>query len=500
MKFKKLTAAAMSVLILLTGCGQAAVSDSGSPSLPDISTTVETSGEAETSTEEATETSVTSATVLTSVTSSRTTTSTSAAVSTAYAASITTTAAVQHTDAEPVYTPPAQEYVPVQEPVNTDPEPYVPPAPAVTTQAAVTTAPPKTTTAAPVPADLTPKQLMNKMTLEQKVCQMFMVTPEALTGISPMVEVGQGTANAMKKYPVGGIIYFAQNLNSRSQITAMINNTQNFSKAACGTGVFTAIDEEGGTVARAAQKLGTTSFSNMAYYGQYNDSGTAYNIGNTIGTDLRALGFNVDFAPVADVNIDPNNELGDRIFSSDPEVVANMVTNVSMGMQDAGVSATLKHFPGLGAENGNTHTNSFVVIDRSKDELRNTEFIPFKRAIDSGTDFVMVGHQIVTGFGDDLPCDLSYTAVTEMLRGELGFNGIAVTDAQQMNTICTVYGSGEAAVMSVKAGIDLILMPADLPAAVDAVCRAVRNGDIPESRINESVMRILEKKKEMGLF
>lgn len=190
------------------------------------------------------------------------------------------------------------------------------------------------------------------MTLEQKVCQMFMVTPEALTGISPMVEVGQGTAKAMKKYPVGGIIYFAQNLNSRSQITAMINNTQNSSKAACGTGVFTAIDEEGGTVARAAQKLGTTSFSNMAYYGQYNDSGTAYNIGNTIGTDLRALGFNVDFAPVADVNIDPNNELGDRIFSSNSEVVANMVTNVSMGMQDAGVSATLKHFPGLGAENG----------------------------------------------------------------------------------------------------------------------------------------------------
>lgn len=352
----------------------------------------------------------------------------------------------------------------------------------------------------PEPELTEPEKMLKSMDLDQKICQMFMVTPEALTGISPMTAVGQGTANALKRYPVGGIIYFAQNLTSKQQISDMIRYTQTYSVNACGTGLFTAIDEEGGLVARAAKKLGTTSFKDMAYYGQYNNSDTAYYIGNTIGKDLSSLGFNVDFAPVADVNINPANELGNRIFSSNPNIVANMVTNVSAGLQDAGVCATLKHFPGLGAEDGNTHTNSFVIIDRSVDQLRKTEFVPFKAAIDNGTDFVMVGHQIVTGFGDYTPCDLSYTAVTEMLRKELGFKGIAVTDSHAMNTISKVYTPGEAAVKAVKAGIDIILMPADLPTAVEGVKNAVLSGEISEKRIDESVLRILEKKKKLGLF
>lgn len=358
----------------------------------------------------------------------------------------------------------------------------------------------KVTTTTTTTHAVTPQEVMEKMTLEQKVCQMFMVTPEAITGITPMREVGNGTKNAMLSYPVGGIIYFAQNLISRDQIKTMIANTQSFSKEACGVGLFIAVDEEGGTVARCAQKLGTTAFKNMAYYGSSNDYKTAYNIGNTLGKDLRGLGFNVDFAPVADVDICSGNELGDRIFSSDPNVVANMVCGVSKGLQDNGVCATLKHFPGLGAEDGNTHTNSTVVIDRTIEQLRETEFIPFKKAIDSGADLVMVGHQTVTGLEDGLPCDLSYVAVTELLRNELGFNGLAVTDAHQMNTISTVYSSGEAAKLSIKAGMDIILMPVDYREAVEAVCEAVRSGEIAESRIDESVMRILDKKQKLGLL
>ncbi|MDE7138299.1 MAG: hypothetical protein K2O29_07580, partial [Ruminococcus sp.] len=181
-------------------------------------------------------------------------------------------------------------------------------------------------------------------------------------------------------------------------------------------------------------------------------------------------------------------------------VVANMATSVATGLQDAGVCATLKHFPGLGAEDGNTHDDSFVIIDRTVDQLREIEFVPFRSGINAGADFVMVSHQIVTGFGDNLPADLSYTAVTEYLRNELGFDGIAITDAQQMNTISTVYSSGDAAVMSVKAGIDIILMPEDLQSAVNAVCNAVNSGEISESRIDESVIRILNQKYELGLF
>lgn len=368
---------------------------------------------------------------------------------------------------------------------------------AMTATTSVTTLAETTTTARSTPL---PKTVLDGMTLKQKVGQMFMVTPEALTGISTMTQVGDGTRKAIREVPVGGIIYFAKNMTSQEQMKKMISTTQEYAAEACGIGLFTAVDEEGGEVARCAQKLGTAKFDSMAHYGKDNDSGTAYNIGSSIGKDLKALGFNVDFAPVADVNICSSNELGNRIFSDDPNVVANMSSYVVRGLRDEGVCATLKHFPGLGAEKGNTHTNSTVVIERTLDELRQTEFIPFSEGINAGADFVLVGHQTVTGFGDELPCDLSYKAVTEMLRGELGFEGIAITDSQQMNTISKVYTSGEAAKLSIKAGIDIILMPVDYREAVNAVCEAVRSGEISEKRIDESVMRILRKKYALGLL
>ncbi|MDE6726922.1 MAG: glycoside hydrolase family 3 protein [Oscillospiraceae bacterium] len=332
------------------------------------------------------------------------------------------------------------------------------------------------------------------MTLRERVYQLFFVTPEQLGGSYPVTTEMNVTAR-----PVGGVLCMGANLNTVSQTKDMLSKTQNQAMNN-GIGVFIAVDEEGGTVARCAYKLGTTAFSGMAVYGARNDYDEAFGIGQTIGSDIKALGFNVDFAPVADVNIHPNNELGSRIFSKDPNVVANMVSGVVKGLNSAGVAATLKHFPGLGAENGNSHTESAIIIDRTLPELRSTEFVPFKGGIDAGADFVMVGHQQVTSFGDGLPADLSYTAVTEMLRGELGFNGIAITDAQNMNTISNVYYPGTAAVMSINAGIDMILCPTDLDSAANAVIQAVQSGKISEARINESVARILALKQRMGLL
>ena len=352
------------------------------------------------------------------------------------------------------------------------------------------------TTAEPLPKNATPDEMLAAMSLRQKVYQMFIVDPEHLTGTGTVTSAGETMKDALAEYPVGGVILFAANLESKEQTKQLLADMQAFSEV----GLFTAVDEEGGTVARCAQKLGTTSFSNMASYGEFNDSDTAYNIGETLGIDLKDLGFNLDFAPVADINIDPANELGSRIFSSDPGVVANMATYVSLGLQSQGVSATVKHFPGLGAESGNTHTDSFVTIDRSVDDLRSEEFIPFSAAVGAGVDFVMVGHQITTGFGDNLPADLSHVAVTDYLRGELGFGGIAITDAHQMNTIVNVYGAGTAAVMAIQAGIDIVLMPADIRAAADSVIDAVESGIISEDRINESVYRILCKKYDKGLL
>lgn len=333
-----------------------------------------------------------------------------------------------------------------------------------------------------------------EMSLEERVYQLFFVTPEQITGGGAVT-----TPLDLSDRPVGGVLLMGANLETISQTRKMLSQTQS-NALESGIGVFLAVDEEGGRVARCALMLGTTAFSPMAEYGAKNDYNTAYNIGRTIGADLKNLGFNVDFAPVADVDISPYNELGDRIFSDDPDVVANMASGVVKGLQSSGVSATLKHFPGLGAENGNTHTDSSIVIDRTLSQLRETEFVPFKSGINAGADFVMIGHQQVSAFGDGLPADLSYTAVTKMLRGELGFNGIAVTDAQVMNTITDVYSSGTAAVLSVQAGIDMILCPADLDAAVDAIIGAVRSGNISEERINQSVRRIFIVKQKMGLL
>lgn len=324
---------------------------------------------------------------------------------------------------------------------------------------------------------------------------MFFVNPEQITGTSRTVV----TPLDLSQKPVGGIICMGANLTSVSQTKNMLSKTQQ-NALKSGVGVFLGVDEEGGRVARCALKLGTTAFDGMAVYGERNDAGEAFNIGKTIGADIGALGFNVDFAPVADVDISPTNELGDRIFSDDPKVVANMVSGVVKGLRSSGVAATLKHFPGLGAEDGNTHTATSIMIDRTYDQLRSEEFVPFRSGIAAGAEFVMVGHQKVSAFGDDLPADLSYKAVTEMLRGELGFDGIAITDAQRMNTIAGVYGSGQAAVMSVKAGIDMILSPDDLDEAVNAVYNAVISGEISEARINQSVTRILTLKQKMGLL
>lgn len=349
--------------------------------------------------------------------------------------------------------------------------------------------------AIPVEPDDPIQQIISQMTLKERVYQLFFVRPEQVSGSG----YAETAAVDLSDKPVGGIICMGANLESVEQTRQMLAELQE-SAMHNGVGVFLAVDEEGGRVARCAANLGTTAFDAMAVYGARNAPDEALNIGRIIGEDIRSLGFNVDFAPVADVDISPTNELGNRIFSSDPYIVANMVSNVVRGLNSSGVAATLKHFPGLGAEDGNSHTASEIIIDRTLEQLRSEEFVPFRSGIQSGADFVMVGHQQVTAFGDGLPADLSYTAVTEILRGELGFNGIAITDAQEMNTISNLYYSRTAAVMAVNAGIDMVLSPEDFDDAVNGVYNAVLSGAVSEERLNESVTRILTVKQKMGLL
>lgn len=342
---------------------------------------------------------------------------------------------------------------------------------------------------------------LKKMDIHEKVCQMFMAVPEKTTYYyDTLTYVDDWYKKCYEEYPIGGYIYFDANIVWEQQLCDLLSDSQEMAaEYNNGIGLFQAVDEEGGSVTRVQKMLWKTPVENMGYYGKLNDYNTTYEAGRTIGTYLNACGFNVNFAPVADVNISETNELGSRIFSSDPLVVSDMCTAIIKGLKSQKVASTLKHFPGLGAGTGNTHYET-VEIDRSLEELEIAEFPAFKGGIDAGADFVMVGHQIVKAAGDKLPADLSSVVVTDWLREKLGFEGVVITDSQAMGAIANNYTSGEAAIKSIEAGVDIILMPNDLRAAVDDVEAAVKSGKLSEERIDESVIRILEKKNEMGLL
>lgn len=341
--------------------------------------------------------------------------------------------------------------------------------------------------------------LLSDMSLEEKVYQLFIVTPEALTGVGTVIRAGEATGAALEAQPVGGIIYFAKNLKDREQTIEMLENSQSYSNIP----LFLSVDEEGGIVSRVGSNpaMGATAFSNMADYGDLADPQRVYDIGVTIGSDLTALGFNLDFAPVADVVTNSENtEIGRRSFSSDPYVAAKMVSSIVEGMNDAGILSTLKHFPGHGGTATDSH-NGLSVTERTLDEMRQSEFLPFQSGIAAGAPLVMVGHLSAPQItGDNTPSCLSSIIVSDILRGELGFDGVIITDAQNMGAITNYYQSGNAAVAALKAGVDIVLMPQSLEEAVAAVLEAIEQGRLSEERIDESVLRILTLKYDYGII
>ncbi len=343
------------------------------------------------------------------------------------------------------------------------------------------------------------EKILANMTLEEKVYQMMFVAPEDFAGVDVVIQAGETTKKAIEEYPVGGIIYFAQNLKDREQTIKMISNTQSYSKIP----LFISVDEEGGRVSRLGSNpdMGTTKQPPMLEIGKTEDSTKAYETGTMLANDLKALGFNVDFAPVADVLVNENNtEIGDRSFGYDPQIVTAMVENAVKGFQDNGVSATLKHFPGAGATTVDSHTG-YSANPRSMEELEGNELLPFVSGIEAGADFVMVSHMTLTNATEEkLPCSVSEEVIQGMLKEKLGFEGIVITDSFRMGAITDHYTSAEIGVMAVKAGNDMILMPKDMIATHKGILDAVNSGEISEERINESVRKILEKKIEKGLW
>lgn len=342
-------------------------------------------------------------------------------------------------------------------------------------------------------------EILSGMSLRERVYQLFIVRPEQITGSSTKItEAGSDFEEGLEEYPVGGIAIFAENIIDREQTIEMISDMQSYSNL----GLFIAVDEEGGTVARIGNNsaMGTTSFPSMKTIGNTGDTDEAYNVGYTIGTEIMELGFNLDFAPVADVDSNPDNTvIGNRAFSTDADIAAEMVAATVEGFKDSGILCTLKHFPGHGDTATDSHLG-YTELDKSIEELWETEFVPFVSGIEAGADLMMVGHISVPQVtGDDTPASLSATMIS-ILRDDLGFTGLIITDSMQMEAITDRYSSSEAAVLAIEAGVDIILMPENLEEAANGIIEAVESGEISEERIAESVLRILETKIEKGII
>lgn len=350
----------------------------------------------------------------------------------------------------------------------------------------------------------TTKDVLGKMSLREKVGQLFIVRPEALAENSnaetaPATDrVDDAVINRIEEYPVGGIALFSRNITSAEQLPMFISDLQSSSKYP----LFIAVDEEGGRVARIANSdfFNVASYKSMEDIGKSGDASKAEEVGRQIGLYLKELGFNLDFAPVADTNTNPQNiVIGDRSYGSDPALVARMVSAQLDGMHDSGIMGTLKHFPGHGDTKDDTHSG-YVSIEKTWDELKECELVPFITALPKA-DMVMVSHiTAVNVTSDQLPTSMSETMITGKLRNELGYDGVIITDAMAMGAVADNYTSAEAAVTAVKAGVDIVLMPQNLDEAFNGVMNAVTDGEISMERLDESVMRILKLKARYKLL
>lgn len=338
-------------------------------------------------------------------------------------------------------------------------------------------------------------EILSEMTLREKLYQMFIVTPDMLAGEKYVKNMTPALKEGLETFPVGGMIYMGENVSSAEQIKKMISETAKISEIP----MFVSVDQEGGGVARLKENVGFPIFDSMY---DYKDEGTdtAYKNAKTIAENLVKLGFNLDFAPVADVwSNKENTVIGKRAYSDDFREAAELVASAVKGFNDGGVICTLKHFPGHGSTYQDSHKEP-AYIKKSKQELEKEELLPFKAGMNAGVDVIMAGHLTVWGIDDTQPATVSKAVLTDYLRGELGYDGLIITDALNMGAVAGMYEPGEIAVKAVKAGIDVLLMPVRLRASAAGIESAVLNGEISEERINESVRKILEIKLKHGII
>ena len=320
-----------------------------------------------------------------------------------------------------------------------------------------------------------------ELTSREKIGQLFMV---GFLGTS----VPPDLAAFLKDYKPGGVILFSRNLESIEQIVQLTNDLQQCSPK---SPLLISIDQEGGRVSRLPK--GFSIFPPCEVIGQCHSGELAYAAASTIAKELKAVGINMNMAPVLDVNSNPDNPvIGDRAFSSSADTVGEMGLVTAAGLQDSKVVACGKHFPGHGDTNADSH-KELPVVDAPRERLEAVEFPPFRRAAAAGIATMMTAHVLYRALDDQLPATLSPAIITRLLREQMGYDGVLLTDDLEMHAIVDHYGPGDAAVRAVLAGCDVLLICKERDrevAAFEAVEKAVASGTIDMARLDQSVARI----------
>ncbi|MDU7067996.1 MAG: glycoside hydrolase family 3 N-terminal domain-containing protein [Clostridium perfringens] len=369
------------------------------------------------------------------------------------------------------------------------------------------------------------KEIVSNMTLEEKLGQMIMPDfrmwqEEGAKEPSDLTEINSEVAEVIDKYDLGGVILFAENVKEISQTTTLIHDLQEvaINDEDGNLPLLITLDQEGGIVTRLGE--GTNLPGNMAL-GATRSEKSSYDAGYVIGKELNALGVNVDFAPVLDTNNNPENPvIGVRSISSNPELVGKLGKNIAKGIQDQGVAATAKHFPGHGDTSTDSHYG-LPMVDKSIEELRETELKPFKIAIENGIDMIMTAHIQFTQIEKDtfiskkdgsqisIPATLSDDIIKGILREEMEYDGVVITDAMNMKAISDHFGELESTKMAINAGIDIILMPTilrnnedvkKLDYIVNGILDSIKSGEIKEEEITDSAERIVKLKIDRGII
>lgn len=336
------------------------------------------------------------------------------------------------------------------------------------------------------------QEQIDNMSLDEKIGQLVISGVDS-TSIDSTIE------NLIQKKYISGVILFNRNISNAQQLLNLTNSIKNINKSN-NIPLFISVDEEGGIVSRLPNEF--IKLPKNSYIGKINSSTFSYEVGKSIGKELSSLGYNMDFAPVMDINSNPKNPvIGSRSFGNNKEIVTKLGIETMKGLQSENIISVIKHFPGHGDTSVDSHIG-LPIVNNDLTRLNNLELVPFKSAIKNGADVVMVSHILLPKIDSEYPASLSSKITTDLLRKELNFDGVIITDDMTMGAITENYDIGDASVKSLLAGSDIILVCHDynnVTKVLKSIKTAIKNNTLSEQRINQSLYRILSLKQKYKL-